>query len=107
MSEVLHVSLTDETLIKDAAGEDIATTFFGETDYRDQYEKRSADADMICKWVNGGPRLVLALRALISIAGFPITDRQKAVFDEARAALSEVGCGREFVLPQQRAGGQA
>lgn len=87
MQKILHVSLTDETLIKDAAGDDVATTFFGATDYRDQYEKRSADAEMICLWVNNGPRLASALSQLITIAGFPITDRQKAIFDEARAAL--------------------
>ena len=93
-----HVSLTDETLIKDGRGDDVASTFFGETDYRDQFEKRSEDAEAICLWMNNGPRLASALSQLIAVAGFPITDRQKVIFDEAKAALSEVRkSGRQSV----------
>ncbi len=37
--------------------------------------------------VASAPRRRSALVALLSVAGTPITDRQQAIFDEARAAL--------------------
>jgi hypothetical protein len=80
----------DSTLILGADNSVVGTTLQGEEDYERNYDCREDDAALIVKWVNNGPRIAKALQKLLVIAGTPITDRQREIFVEARAALAEV-----------------
>lgn len=77
----------DSTLVLSADNHIVCTTLQDEDDYQQNYDFRENDASLIVKWVNNGPRLEKALRVLLTVAGQPITDRQQAIFDEARNAL--------------------
>lgn len=50
----------DETLVRGADGDDVATTFFGEDDYNDNYVRRAADARLIA----ASPDLLAALKKM-------------------------------------------
>lgn len=85
-----NLNSPDETLILGPDRQTVATTLQDEEDYQANYDRRAADAEYIVKWANNGPRVAKALQKLLVIAGTPITDRQRDIFNEARAALAEV-----------------
>ena len=81
-----HANSPDETLVLGPDNQVVATTLQDEDDYERNYDRRAADADLIVHAVNHHDKLVIALGALLVICGQPITDRQAAVIEQARAA---------------------
>lgn len=77
------LSLTDDTTVLDADRREVCTAS-GDYDAEDEWPVMEANAKLIA----AAPRLLSALRNLLVIAGTPITERQEAVFAEARETLA-------------------
>ncbi len=85
--EILHSEGSDSVVIADAVThDDIAEIFHNERHTVTQTVDQALET---ARLFATAPKLKAALAQLLAVAGFPITDRQRAIFEQARVALAE------------------